>query len=353
MPEAFRGEGSSSTGESSSLNDRDQREPPIAPAAANGNTPGLSSSGLPEREFVAPGSASSTPFEDRVADRPPRSNGGRKKPLAGPPDDPFGLADDPPLNLDLPAEDPIEEPSLDLVPDEGLLDSTTPPEGISLDLELLDQPLEMAPDESTLEPSTEAMERSAANRPQNAPQTSAAELEKSLADAQTQIANWKGTAREQMPAQFPVTYEAIAQLGESLAWRETVADAQREQTAGLLRSLTEDPVKLDILARGTILAWLNKENRSSDGLLVVGQVQNVQPLGRWFVSEIRVAGTEKTIAVVSEDDPAVAGRYQQDDSVLVLGAQVERTQAEFADYQGPAETLAWYGTSVTSQQTEP
>ncbi len=119
-------------------------------------------------------------------------------------------------------------------------------------------------------------------------------------------------------------YAAFAHLGEILAFMRPGEVNSRELAAAvreLLMSFGRQPKKLVLIGnRGA--DWLDRPDRPNQGVFLFGTVQQIQPEGRLYATELELASPKKrSVTVVSHLDPQAF--YAPGDRILMLGALIE------------------------------
>jgi hypothetical protein len=124
-------------------------------------------------------------------------------------------------------------------------------------------------------------------------------------------------------------YVAFAHLGEVLAFLRPDEDSSRELAAAvreLLMSFGRQPKKL-VLIGNRSADWLDQPARPNQGVFLFGTVQQIQPEGRLYATELELASPKKRfVTIVSHLDPQAF--YAPGDRILMLGARIEPPAGE-------------------------
>ena len=85
-------------------------------------------------------------------------------------------------------------------------------------------------------------------------------------------------------------------------------------------------------------------DRSTQGILLGGNVRSIDPQGLYFATALELAGKKKIeLTLVSRTNPSTAGQraYQVGDRVLLLGAIVADPPLDILGYEGTESMVIW------------
>ena len=167
---------------------------------------------------------------------------------------------------------------------------------------------------------------------------SGAELKEAIESLKDRIEEFESAEKptSQLGARL---YSDVASLAETMA-RLDLSDAEVSGQAEAAGEVIADVAnRADDLVRLTPW-WLGKQDRESDGVLVVGEVLSVTRLnGPYVESRIELAGSssKRLVRVVGWLDPG--GGYKPGAKVMILGAVVSEPAEELLDYVGSEEEI--------------
>jgi hypothetical protein len=167
--------------------------------------------------------------------------------------------------------------------------------------------------------------------------TAARQAEDALQKARTD--NGNNNDAPAVKEQRTKEYIALAQLADVVTLLRGPNDDRqiaRSTAATFVQHLADYHEKLEEL--GTLAGhWLNASTRASSGIILAGTVQNVQPLGQEYQTNVKLFGHDKLVPVISVAQPGVTA----DDAVFVLGTIVTNPRQDLPQYTGKDETVVW------------
>ncbi len=299
----------------------------------------LSPSGLPQRSFESVDVQDLSPASGTAQKKPPTPKKRPNEPAQEPQDE---LAAEPPLDLGAPTAvlPPTTEPA---GPIQDLLDLDAPmPE--SGDLET-DPATEMESDPLPVEPASQPSPEpngpaeAKLRRFTTAPQFSQDELTVALQEAKPAFDSLAIADTDEAVNLVKQNYRNFTKLAEIVASAEELEEEEeRQQASRLLLSLVEKSDVIPLLSRAGA-AWFGAgERRTSNGILVVGVVQQTTQHGELYRTEL-VLSDEKTIAVYGDTDRS--DTIHEGDQVLVVGTVVEQPNDRLVGYTGQDQAIVW------------
>ncbi len=148
-----------------------------------------------------------------------------------------------------------------------------------------------------------------------------AELEPTLQAVQDDPGLDRAVRRERLR----IVYRKLCDVAQIISFLDSTdpeSDLQRTAVDTISAQIAEEP-KLRRLIAEAADSWLNFPSRTSDGIALMGEVQQIRPIGGMFETEVRLAARTGTrIRVLSATDPAQDSRhpYAEGDTLLLLGS---------------------------------
>lgn len=357
----------------------DKFEGTSLPNAANGNETdgtqadgnpngGRSDSGLPVRSFVDPnagtpsqrggsgkqnqgrkrnggGGVSNAPHVVPMDDLFPEPD--EAEPIPSPPNvvvnvetpdiDPFGIGTAP-AEVEPVSSDQPSLPSVDLV-----LPAEADELADSLPEVTLDPTLLMEPEPAPTVDATELQPDSPGGPPiAGSPTVEPVALQTSLQVAETQAASWNAASPQELATAGKPTFTALVELGEKAAYAKTLQPAEANRIRKILNGIANTPAKTALFQR-VGRGWLGMSERSSDGIIAIGNVTALNQHDNLHEIVLELA-TDQTVSVYSLNPPATD--IAPGSRLLVLGAIVQDPADRLANYPGDASSIIWQAASV-------
>jgi hypothetical protein len=138
-------------------------------------------------------------------------------------------------------------------------------------------------------------------------------------------------------------FKNFATLGEVLTLVDDKAEnakAARAAAFTALQQVANNMPKLNQIGKYAGY-WIKRPDRSTNGIVLAGRVQETTPLGKLFVSKLLMTGhdqpAEAEILIVTAEEPKV----KQGEVALLLGMIVGAPSINLHDYEGTEDSIIW------------
>jgi hypothetical protein len=184
----------------------------------------------------------------------------------------------------------------------------------------------------------------------NAPRYTAAEVQEAIGEAEKALATWTSatvTADDAKKKEAALAlYQALARLAERVTFADP-KDAEntikvRGPVQAMLAAWAEDAAIMTVLADGG--GWLDRApaERRTDGVVLVGTVKAIMPLGKVFGTRMVLADAKNTeVTVISVVDPK--DHFQPTNRLIVLGVLIADPTKAIGGYEGEESRVVFGG----------
>lgn len=149
-------------------------------------------------------------------------------------------------------------------------------------------------------------------------------------------------------------YKNFASLAESITLvndKPENAKAARAAALTVLQSVATDMPRLNQIGK-TAGFWKKRTDRTTDGIILAGRVQETTPVGKFFRTKLLMLGhdqpNEAEMIVVSAENPDI----KHGEIAVVLGMIVGAPSINLHDYEGTDESIVW-ASAIGPVQIEP
>jgi len=184
----------------------------------------------------------------------------------------------------------------------------------------------------------------------NAPTYATSKLSEALKSAKAETERFDDVTNEELDGSQRIAirddfFAAIGRLAEVTTFAEEKPDGHREHLDEILADAGDTAKKRRIIGVSA-LGVMKEGDRSSDGIILVGDVREIHQRGQLFETVLEVEAPEKPpVSVYGLNDPSAMGAFKEGDTVMILGVIVDAPLDELRGYKGPPDPVVWGGYS--------
>jgi hypothetical protein len=165
---------------------------------------------------------------------------------------------------------------------------------------------------------------------------------------QTAPADLDRVARNKLLADY---FRNFATLGEAISLVDDKPENAKTARAAAITAVQEVANSMPKLNQiGKVAGyWIKRTDRTTDGIVLAGRIQETKPVGKLFVSKLLMTGhdqpSDAEIQVVTAEEPTV----KQGEVAVLLGMIVGAPSINIHDYEGTEDSIIWASAIAPAQ----